>query len=310
MKKQTSFSDKVIQQLNSVRLFPKNYSKTIRNYINFFKGNVLKYPGVSPIPITEGPKAFEEAALFLEQQKNLPKTAMLVYNKDLESICKDILQDISEIDDIKLLEEYNFQEKIEKYGNIKGADFRFLDFETDLPEILVTNIIVDDGNKSRSNRKNIFNEKLKFVGVCKLEHKCYNNSGFVIMAEDFINISEVNKEEITTTISKGLNIIRKCCLTPEIRKNIKELIEAMKKVEIMEEVFGSKDKENLDIYNKYKQENRTEEEDSNENVVKMTRSEQIIKIEDKDIKVVVINKVYRDGTVSTEKTKEFLSKNN
>ena len=92
-----------------------------------------------------------------------------------------------------------------------------------------------------------------------------------------------------------------------MRKSVNDLVEAMKAVDLLEEKFGSKDKEIIDICNKFKHDNKIEDEESSENVVKMTRSEQIIKIEDKDIKVVVINKVYRDGTVSTEKTKEFLN---
>ena len=309
-KKTSTFADKIIQQINSARLFPKNYAKTIRSYLSYFKGNIIKYPGITPIMTTEGPKAFEEAAQFLEQQKNLPKSCILTSCKELEEICKETLQDIIDIEDFGSLDKVNLNEKLAKLGFIKGFSYQGLDFDSELPEFIVANLLVDDGNKTRSNRNSIMNEKLRAIGVSRIDHNAFNFATLLITCEDFIPIintpSEFKKED-TTSLSLGINIIRKSCFSKELRKNISDLVEAMKTVELLEEKLGSKDKEIIDICNKYKQDNKIEDEESSENVVKMTRSEQIIKIEDKDIKVVVINKVYRDGTISTEKTKEFLN---
>lgn len=308
MKKKTSFSEKIIQQINSARLFPKNYAKTIRSYIAYFKGNIIKYPGITPIMTTEGPKAFEEAAQFLEIQENMPKTCMLNPNNDLENLCKELLQEITNVSNINQMEEVDLNALIEKKGFLKGGSFQVLDFDSELPEFIVAHLIVDDGNKNRTTRNNLFNEKLKTIGVARSEHNSYNNSTLIIAAEEFIDASntEFNKEEVIK-IPTGYNVIRKNCLSKENRKSIIDLVEAMKALELMEEKLGSNDKEIIDICNKFKQDNKFDDEKSSENVVKMTRSEQIIKIDDKDIKVVVINKVYRDGTVSTEKTKEFLN---
>jgi len=307
-KKQTSFTDKVLQQINSARLFPKNYAKTLRSYINYFKGNIIKYPGITPIITTEGPRAFEEAALFLEQQKNLPKTCMLTSNKDLDNFCKEMLLDIIDVSNLKHLEEADLNQKLEKIGFLKGSAFHALDLDSELPEFIVANLLVDDGNKTRSTRNSIMNEKLKVIGLARNDNKEFNYSTFLVASEDFITIDNTEfKKEDSCKLARGFNITRKNCFSKEMRKSVNDLVEAMKAVDLLEEKFGSKDKEIIDICNKFKHDNKIEDEESSENVVKMTRSEQIIKIEDKDIKVVVINKVYRDGTVSTEKTKEFLN---
>ncbi len=308
MKKQTTFTDKIIQQINSARLFPKNYAKNLRNYIAYFKGNIIKYPGITPIMTTEGPKAFEEAGQFLEQQKNLPKSCMINANKDLESLSKEILQEFTDISICKMYDELDINAKIEKVGYLKGSTFNAIDFDSDIPEFIVAHILVDDGNKSRSNRNSLMNEKLKTIGVARLDHSSYNYATMIIASEEFVSLdnTEIKNKEVTK-LPLGLNILRRHFFSKELRKSLSDLVEAMKSVEMLEEKFGSKDKEKLDICSKYKQDHKIEDEESSENVVKMTRSEQLIKIEDKDIKVVVINKVFRDGTVSTEKTKEFLN---
>jgi hypothetical protein len=64
------FAQKVIEEVNKIRLNPKTYSTKIRSYLSYFQGNVLRMPKQPGLMTKEGPAAYREAADYL---LSLPK---------------------------------------------------------------------------------------------------------------------------------------------------------------------------------------------------------------------------------------------
>ena len=51
------FAQKVIEEVNKIRLNPKTYSNKIRGYLSCFQGKVLRIPKQPGLMTQEGPSA-------------------------------------------------------------------------------------------------------------------------------------------------------------------------------------------------------------------------------------------------------------
>ena len=152
------FKAKVLHQINFARVNPKKFAKIIRSYIPYFKGKLLKYPDITPIMTTEGSKAFEDAAIFLDKIDPLPN---LTLDANMNSIAYDTLNDILQLQDFDQMDSLNVDDYIDKYGVVVGRFAQALDFGSPIPEMVAINLIVDDGDVDRANRHNMFNNNVK-----------------------------------------------------------------------------------------------------------------------------------------------------
>ena len=64
------FAQKVIEEVNKIRLNPKTYSNKIRGYLSCFQGNVLRIPKQNALMTNEGATAYREAADFYYHYQN------------------------------------------------------------------------------------------------------------------------------------------------------------------------------------------------------------------------------------------------
>ena len=85
------FAQKVIEEVNKIRLNPKTYSNKIRGYLSCFQGNVLRIPKQPGLMTTEGPTAYREAADFL---LSLPKLQPLALDNSLNSAAQDMAEEL------------------------------------------------------------------------------------------------------------------------------------------------------------------------------------------------------------------------
>ena len=157
-----AFDQQVANELNILRTSPQQYASKVRQYINYFKGTVLRIPGSNiGIQTKEGAKAYEEAGEYLEKHKGIHPLKLnyvlcKLANDFLKEIQKTPFEEINNID-LELL--------MSNYGKFDGSYSRSIDFGATNPEMVIINLLVGDGDETKSQRQNMFNEKLYEIGV-------------------------------------------------------------------------------------------------------------------------------------------------
>ena len=198
------FAQKVIEEVNKIRLNPKTYSNKIRGYLSCFQGNVLRIPKQPGLMTNEGPAAYQEAADFL---LSLPKLQPLTLDNSLNSAAQDMAEELSHYDNFEQMDAINRDSILEKYGHYEGQFGESTDFGSMSPEMVVVNLLVDDGNKSRGNRKMLFKETYKKIGCGSSPHNTFKSVTVIMFATNFIpgtgqaKLVKTNK----TTLSYGQN---------------------------------------------------------------------------------------------------------
>ena len=198
------FAQKVIEEVNKIRLNPKTYSNKIRGYLSCFQGNVLRIPKQSGLMTTEGPTAYREAADFL---LSLPKLQPLALDNSLNSAAQDMAEELSHYEEFEQMDEINRDSILEKYGHYEGQFGESTDFGSMSPEMVVVNLLVDDGNKSRGNRKMLFKETYRKIGCGSAPHSTYKSVTIIMYATNFIPVGNTGKAKLVktnkTTLSYG-----------------------------------------------------------------------------------------------------------
>jgi len=243
---------------------------------------------------TEGAPAFEEAAKVLD---NLDSMDPLKYSSGLTHVAHDALLDIQKLEDLDKLGELSIETYFEKHGEVIGHFAQAVDFGSSIPELVVINLLVDDGDKNRGNRANIINSKYKLIGVSTGSHSVYNNCTVLMYARHFYNLNE-----------KPGNLSDENYEDSSKSKKKKEIKEINQKMNIVRRSsLAMKDKADSELAHKTEtQLNVKAEEDFHipEGYSKIERQEKIITENGVKKKVVKLIKHKTDGSIETELTKE------
>ena len=182
----------IFKEQNELRKNPKSYIEKLQNSLKFYNNYILLKEGEIPIPTYEGIEGVKNAINFLQNQKPVPE---LIYSKEISLSCKDILNDIGpkglvshEGTEIK-----NIYNRLEQYCDWDGAIAENLDFGFKNPENIIMNMIIDDGDENRYQRKNLFYPDFKYVGIAVGPHRDY---GYCVVIEYALNIRERGTQHI------------------------------------------------------------------------------------------------------------------
>lgn len=305
IKNTEEFRNKVIDEINFVRKDPQSYANKIRKYTTYFKGKILKVPELTPIITSEGSKAFEEAAKVLD---NLDSLNELKYSPGLTHTAHDALKEIQKFDDVDKMGDLNIDSFISKYGEVQGVFAQACDFGSPIPEMVVINLLVDDGDPNRGNRENIISPTFRLIGVSTGSHNVYNSCTVVMFAKHFYakgekpskdsddeeeekRAVERKKEEINE-ISSKLNVVRRTSLN---KKEVDVVSEKLEKTAISK------------ILNKPLESSQAADEEDFDlpaGCVKLEKQEKIVTENGVKKKIVKLTKHMENGTIETEIFKE------
>ncbi len=177
-----SFAKKVADEINKIRDDPQAYSQKITDYIKYFDKKILRLPHESGIETQEGADAYKEAAEFLSTAPKLPP---LTIDPKLTEVAKDMVKEMSKFKEIEEMDQVDRKVIIKKYGHYDGTLGESTDFGSVTPALTCVNLIVDDGNESRSNRKLMFREDYKIMGVACVPHDELGCITLIMYATDF-----------------------------------------------------------------------------------------------------------------------------
>ena len=182
----------IYKEQNELRKNPKSYIEKLKDSLKYYQNNILSKDGEIPIPTYEGVEAVKDAINFLQNQKPVPE---LVYSKDISLSCKDIIEDIGPKGLVthEGTEAKNIYNRIKKYCEWDGVLAENLDFGFKKPENIIMNMLIDDGDENRYQRKNLFYPDFKYVGIAVGPHRDY---GFCVAIEYALNIREKGSDHI------------------------------------------------------------------------------------------------------------------
>jgi uncharacterized protein YkwD len=284
------FRQKLIQEINSARQNPQEYAKKVRKYATYFKGKIMRIPECIPIMTTEGAKAYEDAAFFLD---NLNRCEPLSYSPGLAHTAHDSLLEIQKFEDLDDLSSLNIENYLEKHGTVVGLFAQAVDFGSSYPELVVINLLVDDGDLNRGNRQNIFNPKFRLIGVSTGTHSVYHYSTVIMYARHFY----ANNETVGDLSDENYEDEEPKKPQKRASLNLRKSILGQTEVESLPKLLETK----ASVKDEVPQE---DDFDLPEGCLKVERQEKII--EEKGVKkrVVKLIKHMEDGSTETEIFKE------
>ena len=178
----TSISQ-IITEINNIRLNPKTYAKKLRTYTQYFEDKVLRIPTQkNGIMTTEGASAFQEAATYLE---TVPKLKSLISDDALTDAAQALSNEMTYHKDFISMDKIDRTKIISEYGQFEGSFGQSTDFGSNTPELVVMNLIVDDGDPQRRNRAMLFSDKFTKIGCGSNEHPTFRACTVVLLATKF-----------------------------------------------------------------------------------------------------------------------------
>lgn len=165
-----SFQLKIIEQINKARTNPKQFASTIQEILqnNFSSEDSCLYINEDKHFFQEGEHGFIEAIEFLN---TTPSLNPFIMKDGLNNSTDDLLTQLicnegTDNYDIQNNILKNIESRMNKYGLALGKLFEIIDYGNHLPELVVMNFIICDGDIERKEREIIFNPQLAFIGVC------------------------------------------------------------------------------------------------------------------------------------------------
>ena len=183
----------ILEEINLARTKPAEYAEKILKYKELFDKNFLKRPPDGKrIQTVEGPAAYQEAADFLKKVK---PCCALAASKGLTKICEDIYNVAQTCDAGAIDSHCNLQQIILRYGGFDGSFGRLMEFGGETPEHVVISLIVSDGDRSRSQRDQLFDNGFRVVGLVGGDHPDYKKCTIICLATKFRYKADPNDVE-------------------------------------------------------------------------------------------------------------------
>ena len=182
-----SFTDRLVDEVNSFRRNHCGYTDKLKKNKAYFKGdNIWRHPKCA-IETIEGAKAFDDAIEYLRRETT-SSAHELTKSKGLNQIAQDFLKEFQKNPqaDVPL------KPVIEKYGSFTGNFRRFIQFGGFSPEVVVINLIVGDGDPKRENRETLLLPDLEKIGVAYGPHETMRHCSVIVVATKFNNKFDPN----------------------------------------------------------------------------------------------------------------------
>lgn len=262
----------IIEQINFARTKPSEFANILSGYIQYYKAKVFRYPGMTGIQTNEGVDGVNEAIEFLKNQKPVNS---LDINSDMNSIASDSLGSILKCKSFDEMEDADLDQLIDKYGMVSGSFAQSVEFGTSVPQMLVANLIIDDGDKARGNRANIFKENFKIVGVDHGNHTQFRAATVIIYCQTFYSKGHDKYKEYADAEEKAVTNVNSNTRRPS-------------RTVVIPKDEGSNPDEITD-------------DDFTDGVVKVAKEIEIIEKGKKKTKIITTIKTMHDGAVIREK---------
>ena len=160
----SALESQIFAELNKARNEPQSFIVYLEEYKKYLKGNTLSMPNKTAMVMIEGLPAIEDA---ISDLKKNPKQTPLTFSNGLTKVARNQLADLLENPSLKHLGKDGspLDRRMMKVGFTDGAIAENISQRVEDAREVILTMIVDDGLKSRSHRKNVFSPTFKLFGI-------------------------------------------------------------------------------------------------------------------------------------------------
>ena len=146
---QSALEQAVLEEVNRARTNPEAYADWLEEMKQYYEDNGFKLPGQSPIRISEGVEAVDEAIDFLRDARPLPALSL---SRGMAMAARDYVKEQESSDSSQLADRLN------RYGSASDPLGENISYGSNTAQGVVIQLIVND-------RENIFNPDFQVTGI-------------------------------------------------------------------------------------------------------------------------------------------------
>ena len=176
----------IVTEHNLARTDPRAYAEHLREFREFFDGNLVRRPGRSaPILTREGTRAVDEAIEFLMAVESAPSLAR---SEGMSRGAADHVRDQGPAGGTGHdgSDGSSPADRLDRHGFWNMIFAENLAYGPDRARDVVMGLIIDDGVPDRGHRANIFDPRLLHIGVACGPHEVYRSMCVMDYAGEFI----------------------------------------------------------------------------------------------------------------------------
>ncbi|MGI8670446.1 MAG: CAP domain-containing protein [Aridibacter sp.] len=160
----TEFEQEVFEEVNNVRQNPLKYVDYLQEYKKMLKGKVLYRPNQSAYLMNEGASVIDET---ISDLQNATALRPLTASKLLTLAANNQLNDLKENPKLGHYgkDGSDFRKRLAKIGKSGKYASENINYKDKIARDVILSLIIDDGVKSRTHRKNILNPEYNLLGV-------------------------------------------------------------------------------------------------------------------------------------------------
>lgn len=159
-----AFEQTILAEINEARRNPQTYVKYLEEYKKLMRDKIVIFPNGVRMQTFEGVKAVDEAIDFLK------KSAPLEAFQTSEGLAKPAVLQLNDLIEDNMIghrgkDGSDLQKRLARFGLIGNMYAESMVLYVESPRDIVMTMIIDDGIGSRGNRKNLFSDKFKHIGL-------------------------------------------------------------------------------------------------------------------------------------------------
>ena len=180
----TAVEINILDEINEARTNPTRYIAYLEEYKQLFRGNTVYFPNGTRMTTFEGTRGVDDAINFL---KALPKTEPFQFSNGLSKPARLQIADLMEDSSLGHTgkDGSDLAKRLGKFGFVGNMYAESLIQYVQNPREMVLTMLIDDGLKSRGNRKNILSSKFKQIGLAFGKDKKGDSLCIAIFTDSF-----------------------------------------------------------------------------------------------------------------------------
>eukprot|EP00164_Ancoracysta_twista_P005501 GFYU01007547.1.p1 GENE.GFYU01007547.1~~GFYU01007547.1.p1 ORF type:complete len:790 (-),score=280.46 GFYU01007547.1:102-2471(-) len=185
----------VVEEHNKCRCDPQGYIRILEDFKQYYDGKTIRIPGQTPLVTMEGVDAVDEAIDFLDTQEPLHP---LMFSKALSLAAMDLVDDHGPkgLTGHEGTDGTDAGERCRRYGEFTEGwlgPSESCTYGQNTAQLIVIQLLIDDGEPSRGHRENIFSDDHSYCGISVGPHSDLDYMCVAVYAAGFRELKSIRQ---------------------------------------------------------------------------------------------------------------------